>query len=177
MNQIRRPCIVAKLALAALLPCCSLEPPAPAAPAPTAKKAAAPATTAQSNAPKAAFSYSPVGKRDPFRSYLFDIERREIDVQRSRPREVTEKYELEQYHFMGVVTDTTHPKAMVEDPSGSGHVVRLGSRLGKNGGRVARIDAKQLVVVEDAVDATGKSVRVHVVKHLPHVAVEQASDE
>ena len=37
---------------------------------------------------------------------------------------------------------------MVEDPDGEGHVLKMGSKLGKNGGRVTRIFSKGIRVIE-----------------------------
>ena len=180
MNRIARPVLPPAAALGALLfvlSCQDAAPPAPADPAAAAKaRQAAPAALAQAPS-EAPFAYSPVGKRDPFRSYLSDIEQQGALSQLGRPREVTEKYDLEQYHLTGVVTGPYHPKAMVEDPKGHGHVVRVGSRLGKNGGRVARIAGHELVVVEKAFDATGKPVSVSIVKHLPRAAHDQTAED
>ena len=38
---------------------------------------------------------------------------------------------------------------MVEDPDGEGHVLKMGSKLGKNGGRVTRISSKGIRVIEE----------------------------
>jgi Tfp pilus assembly protein PilP len=59
---------------------------------------------------------------------------------------------------------------MVEDPEGVGHTLRVGSRLGRNGGRVTRISATGIVVVEEFVDPLGKRVRVPITMKLPEDA-------
>ena len=134
----------------------------------TAKAAEAPAT-----APGPPYSYSPMGKRDPFRSYLVDLtEQRQVQQVSTRKKEETEAYELEQYRLTGLITGTSQPKAMVEDPSGRGHVVRIGSHLGKNGGRLVRISNVAIVVLEEARDPTGKRMRVPITIKLPRVEFE-----
>jgi len=76
------------------------------------------------------WDYSPIGKRDPFHSFLAEIEEQEANEGQHK-REETEKYELDQYRLTGLVTDTAQPSAMVEDPTGMGHVVHIGSRLAR----------------------------------------------
>lgn len=111
------------------------------------------------------FTYSPVGKRDPFRSYLAEL--KETQRTSMRPVQATEKYELDQYRLTGIIHGTSQPKAMVEDPEGVGHTLRVGSRLGRNGGRVTRISAKGIVVVEEFVNPIGRRVRVPITLKLP----------
>ena len=121
------------------------------------------------SAPEPTFTYNPVGKRDPFRSFLADLEsQRESESQ--RPLAATEQFEIDQYRLTALVTGTSQPKAMVEDPAGVGHTLRVGSRLGKNGGRVTRISANGVMVTEEFVNAVGKRVRVPITLKLPDEA-------
>jgi len=113
-----------------------------------------------------AWAYSPVGKRDPFRSYLADLEEQATAEQEHKIEE-TEKFELDQYRLTGLVTGTAQPNAMVEDPMGKGHVLRIGSRLGKNSGRVTRIADDAIVVTEEFRAPTGERVRVPITIKLP----------
>lgn len=112
------------------------------------------------------WSYSPVGKRDPFRSYLAEKEAMEEDENAIREAE-TEKFELDQYQLTALITGTAQPAAMVEDPAGKGHVVRIGTRLGKNGGRVTRIMDTGIVVTEETRAPTGERIRVPITILLP----------
>jgi type IV pilus assembly protein PilP len=120
----------------------------------------------------APFTYSPVGKRDPFRSYLADLAEQSLEHSPQRKREETEEYELDQYRLTGIITGTAQPKAMVEDPGGRGHVLHIGSRMGKNGGRIARISSGGIVVVEETRDPTGKKVRLPITIKLPKAEFE-----
>lgn len=138
---------------------------APAAtPQPASGAAAARADQGAKEADEAAesqaFSYSPVGRRDPFRSYLSQVkERREAQTSDHR-HEQTEDFEVGQYRLTGIITGTSRPKAMVDDPNGEAHVLHIGSRVGKNGGRVTNIGPHGLTVQEETVDASGKAVSV-----------------
>lgn len=120
---------------------------------------------------QAPFVYSPVGRRDPFRSYLTQLKERQEAKAQDHRREETEAFDINQYRLTGLVTGTTQPKAMVDDPNGEAHVVRIGSRIGKNGGRVYSINAQGLTVVEEYVDASGKLVSVPVTVRLPEEVI------
>ena len=80
-----------------------------------------------------------------------------------------------QFHMLDhhpLAIGTAQPKAMVEDPSGTGHTLRIGSRLGKNGGRVTRITSLGIVVTEEFRAPTGERVRVPIQILLPKPELE-----
>jgi type IV pilus assembly protein PilP len=139
---------------------------AKAVPPPSAVGPAAGSIKPASDKATGSWTYSPVGKRDPFRSYLADLEERAIDDKEHKVEE-TEKFELDQYRLTGLVTGTAQPKAMVEDPTGTGHVLHIGSRLGKNSGRITRIGEDAIVVTEEFRAPTGERVRVPITIKLP----------
>jgi len=111
------------------------------------------------SAPEAAvveepYVYSPVGKRDPFRSALENV--KEDEVRTERILSETEIYDLDQYKLTGLVTGTSQPLAMVEDPNGVGHGLRIGDRIGKQGGIVRRITKRAVIVREQSRNALGE---------------------
>jgi type IV pilus assembly protein PilP len=135
-----------------------------------AHDAAAAGVTAQKGSVKAnpvPFAYRANGRRDPFRSYLLDAVARRQAQRAQRVIEETESFELAQYHLSGILTGTSQPKAMVEDPAGTGHVVRIGTRLGRAGGRITRIDSKGITVTEESLDPTGRRLQVPITLLLP----------
>ena len=144
-------------------------------PPPRAKADSAAADPANASA-NTEYTYSPVGKRDPFRSYLADLKEATETERSGRLLEATEKFELAQYRLTGLLTGTSQPKAMVEDPNGRGHVVHIGSRMGRNEGRVMRITSTGLVVVEDFRDATGKRMQVPININLPQPGLDTAPE-
>ena len=162
------------LAAAAALAACGSKPaPRPAAPAPVAA-APAPAQPAQPAAdPKKPaepeWSYSSAGKRDPFRSFLSEIERGQGSLA-TRCATPLGRFELEQLKLVAVVTGLEDPVAMVEAPTGVGYSVRRGACIGKNGGAVAAVRSGELVVTEWAVRADGTRDRTQTVIRLPKEA-------
>lgn len=148
-------------ALLVCLSCCSHEDPSPAPAqliAKTQGSGQGHKTLAKTAPVEQQPRYSPVGRRDPFRSYLTDLAAQAAQHQPDRKPEPTEMFELGQYLLTGLVTGTSQPKAMVEDPDTQGHVLRIGSHLGKNGGVVIRIGQDGIVIAERTRDPTGRSV-------------------
>lgn len=120
----------------------------------------------------APFSYTSVGKRDPFRSYLIDLANENKARNFGRKLEETESFELDQYHLGGLITGISQPKAMLEDPTGHGYVIHVGSRVGKNGGIVTQIDTQGVLVIEETHDPLGKVIRLPIRIRLPQTDYE-----
>jgi len=92
------------------------------------------------------YSYVSIGKRDPFRSFI----QKEVVVQGDGgPVGPLQLHEIDSYELRGIVWNINQPKAMVEDPEGIGHVVELGTLIGKNWGKVTQIKPTELVITEE----------------------------
>jgi type IV pilus assembly protein PilP len=88
--------------------------------APSAAAAAAPAAAAvAAKAAEPEWAYSSVGKRDPFRSFLTELQRGAASLA-TRCATPLGRFELEQLKLVAVVTGLEDPVAMVEAPSGVG---------------------------------------------------------
>ena len=114
----------------------------------------------------AVFSYSPIGKRDPFKSYI-SVLVKDPDSAKDKQISPTEEYELDQYQLTGLLSGTSQPRALVSDPKGVGHVIKIGTRLGRNGGRVTRISNNTVEVIEEFRAPTGERIRVPITIELP----------
>lgn len=100
---------------------------------------------------EAGYVYDPVGKRDPFRSFV--LERlQNVDSETKGP---LEQFELSQLAVMGVVWETQEARALIADPSGQGYIVSAGDPIGKNDGEVVAIDDNLVLVRETYVDYVG----------------------
>ncbi len=86
--------------------------------------------------------------RDPFRSYIrdFAVSTGEEDEGMDQIRTHLERFDLSELRPIAIITGTPVPKAMVTDPSGMGHVIQPGTRLGRRGGKVVRISTNAIVV-------------------------------
>ncbi len=112
------------------------------------------------------YSYDPLGKRDPFRSFVLD-RLKELAAATKGP---LEQFDLNQLDVLGVVWETNQRRALVADPSGQAYIVREGDAIGTNDGRVIRIDDNLMMVRETYVDHMGeqtmKEVEMHVRRSL-----------
>jgi len=122
-------------------PAANLRPVRKAQPKPDAGEAAA-------RAAKAAYRYTAANKPDPFRPYLFVGKKRDV----TSP---LQKYDLGQITLKAVIWGVADARAMVEDPTGKGYVIAMGSDIGKNSGKVIKIEDRKVLVRETYVDYTG----------------------
>jgi type IV pilus assembly protein PilP len=137
------------------------EPPTPTPKAPEKPKETVPAEAASDPAPdalgdieEATYAYSPIGKRDPFRS-LYGEEL--LDASAEQLTEL-QRFEVDQLNLVAIISRIPTPYAMVEDPNGKGHTLTRGTLIGKNWGRVAEISGQCVVVKEEYRDYTGRKV-------------------
>ena len=91
------------------------------------------------------YSYNPIGKRDPFRSFLAEGVRADDDV----PRTPLQRFEIDQYSLVGIIWGIDRPRALVEDPERTGHVMEIGTYVGRNWGKVTQITGSEVVVTEE----------------------------
>ncbi len=98
------------------------------------------------------YVYEPRGKRDPFRSF-FMLRKTMTEEEPAGP---LEQFELEQLSVTALVWDAGQPRALVADPRGKTFIVREGTRIGKNAGRVIHIGDDLLLVKETYVDFSGE---------------------
>lgn len=97
-------------------------------------------------------SYSSAGKRDPFQALPLKTQTKR------RPREnlsPLERYDLGQLKLVGIVLDAKDPRAMVEDSAGLGYVVKIGTPIGPNEGKIKQIKASEVVIEESYIDFYG----------------------
>jgi Tfp pilus assembly protein PilP len=92
-------------------------------------------------------------QRDPFRPMTL---RAKTETTRKRENlSPLEHFDLSQLKLVGIVWDTKDPRAMVEDSSGLGYVVKVGTPIGANDGKVKAIYRNEVVVEEFFADDYG----------------------
>lgn len=94
------------------------------------------------------YSYNPIGKRDPFRSFTRDQSVPGKSFQQQVCAEPLCQYDLDQLTLVAVVSGDANPIAMLQDMTGTGYVVRRNSKVGKQGGKVTQIMRNCVVVTE-----------------------------
>jgi type IV pilus assembly protein PilP len=115
--------------------------------------------------PEVAEPFDPAGKRDPFRPYVTSAE---LAERRSKEQlSPLQRLELSQLRLVAIVWGMRRNHAMVEDSGGVGYVLRVGTKVGPNGGRVARITPDAVYVEESFRDATGSVLTNQITLRLP----------
>jgi type IV pilus assembly protein PilP len=141
---------------------------APVADRAAAKPAAAPAPVTEKPV-EPDWVYSSAGKRDPFRSFLSEIQVQSGTLA-TRCATPLGRFEVEQLKLVAVITGLEDPVAMVEAPNGVGYSLRRGACIGKNGGLVAAVRSSEVVISEWAVRADGTRDSTQTVIRLPKQA-------
>ncbi|HCS13910.1 MAG TPA: hypothetical protein DIW28_09045, partial [Zetaproteobacteria bacterium] len=103
------------------------------------------------------------GLRDPFESYLtvLDQQNKErMHANRSRTpdheAQPLEGFDLGALKLVAIMKMGGSRAAMVEDPEGKGYVVRTGTYIGRDNGRVVNISERSVEIMEDEFTATGE---------------------
>jgi type IV pilus assembly protein PilP len=156
LRIVRRACALA-LVVAFAAACGSKDKPDAAATKPAVAKTAKAAPEAPA---EVAYHYDPADKTDPFRSYI----RRQVTLESEASSSPLEHFDLSQLIVMGIIWGVDEPRALVKDPTGKGYIVRAGTPIGKNKGRILRIEDNKVVVKETYLDhldrATTKEVEL-----------------
>ncbi|MCC6954755.1 MAG: pilus assembly protein PilP [Deltaproteobacteria bacterium] len=99
------------------------------------------------------FVYDSTGKRDPFKQFDFSAR-----PQRAGASTPLERYSLGQLRLTAVIVDpkTNISTAFVEDAAGKGYPMKMGAKIGDQGGVVVGIESDRLKILETASDFTGK---------------------
>jgi len=103
--------------------------------------------------------------RDPFASYLALVASRnqallEEKIKRvgTHEREELENFDLATLKLVGIISMGEDRVAVIQDSTGKGHHVRRGNYMGKNNGRIEKIDLDTLYLVEQVINAAGDIV-------------------
>ncbi len=106
--------------------------------------------------------YVTKGRIDPFAPFLHKPDPQAVDIrtqeiQRRAPRTPLERVALGQLKLTAVMRLTDDQLAMVEDNNGKGFIVKKGTYIGENGGRVSDIVENKVIVQETYNDVFGKT--------------------
>lgn len=100
------------------------------------------------------YYYNPAGKRDPFASFL---QRERLDTVREDAPPL-QRWDIDKYSLRGVIWNTQSPRALMVDPEGTGHVIRIGTYVGRNWGKVTSISEGCVVITEEYQTIDGELV-------------------
>ena len=103
--------------------------------------------------------YNSQGKIDPFTPLIQEKKEEFIPVVEKKPKRILtplEKVELSQIKLVAVIIMKNRQIAMVEEASGKGYEVGIGTYMGKNEGRVSEIKQNSILIKEVVRDYKGR---------------------
>lgn len=127
-----------------------------------ARRAAVDAGVALQTSEPYQYTYVAMGKRDPFRPATLSTEPNAGPNPGGGPSidacdEPLCQIDLDELRLVAVVSGDANPVAMVEDRSGTGHVIRRNTKVGKQAGKVTAILRDCIVVTSFVVGPDGRA--------------------
>ncbi len=105
--------------------------------------------------PEVEYSYNPLGKPDPFKPFIQISPIKE--AKRTVPLTPLQKYEISQLKLVAIILAPEDNVAMVEDSTGKGYIVKKGTLIGKNDGKVVKILKDKIIIEEPYQDVLGQT--------------------
>jgi type IV pilus assembly protein PilP len=106
--------------------------------------------------------YDPKGKADPFEPLLRDESvssgAGKLVRKQREPQSPLEKIDLGQLKLVAIITAPSGNLAMVQESSGKGYILRKGTYIGLNSGKVVDIAKDKVMVEEEFEDIYGKTI-------------------
>jgi type IV pilus assembly protein PilP len=103
--------------------------------------------------------YNPLGKIDPFEPLFKDepeLAPSESKRKKRIPRTPLENIDLGQLKLVGVILASSGNRALVQEASGKGYIIKEGTYIGVNSGKVTEIKNDRVIVEEEIEDVVGK---------------------
>lgn len=98
--------------------------------------------------------FNPEGTPDPFKP---PIEQLSAETTKSKGGTLPlEQFEVSDYQLVGIVSGPGLKKAVIQDLTGKGFFVTVGTRIGKGGGKIVKITDKEVLVEEPYQDLMGR---------------------
>jgi Tfp pilus assembly protein PilP len=157
------------IAVCVALTACSVEEPMPVEIPPVKRRQEAKAPPMQALTPKSdeePYSYAMSNRRDPFKPLIATTMPPEATSQETVYCPPTQEFELASLKLVAIVWGDMGRKAMLKAPNGRGYAVTEEMLVGRNCGRIRRIESTAVVIEETHRDAEGKVLKEEVVLRL-----------
>ena len=117
-------------------------------------------TAKKTKIPEITDFYNPEGKLDPFEP-LFKKERVSLAVgkkkiKRRKPLTPLERVSLSQLTLVGIIQAPSGNRALVQETTGKGYVIKKGTYIGTNSGKIVQILKDRIIIEEESEDIYGK---------------------
>jgi type IV pilus assembly protein PilP len=106
-------------------------------------------------------AYNPLGKLDPFQPLFKEkpaVTQVKRKIKKRTPRTPLEKIAISQLKLVGIVLAPSGNKALVQEASGKGYIIKKGTYIGLNSGKVVDIQKNNVIIKEEVEDVLGKVI-------------------
>jgi len=114
---------------------------------------------------KEAPAYIVEGKPDPFKP--LNLEWESLEKQKLAKVLPLQRFELSEFELVGILSTSGTRKALVQDLTGKGYLIQVGTKIGKKGGRLSKILSQEVLVEEPYQDYLGRAKIRKVTLKLP----------
>lgn len=101
------------------------------------------------------YTYKPFGKPDPFKPFIQISPIKE--ARKTVPLTPLQRYEISQLKLVAIILTPEGNVAMVEDSTGKGYIIKKGTIIGKNDGKVTKILKDKIIIEEKYQDVLGQT--------------------
>ena len=111
---------------------------------------------------KKIYAYTANGIADPFIPLIADEKPKAKAAQiakSSKPLTPLQKYELSQLKLVAIIHSDSANRAMLEDPTGFGYIVKEGMLVGNRNGQIKKISKNIITIEEETYSKTGDIVK------------------
>jgi type IV pilus assembly protein PilP len=157
------------LCVCAGLTACSVEPPMQTEVPAVQRRQPARTPSLEALSPKLdeePYAYDPGGRRDPFKPLIATLEPTVGPSEQKLSCPPLQDFELASLKLVAIVWGDMGRKAMLKAPNGRGYAVAEDMLVGRNCGRINRIDANAVVIEETRRDSSGHVMKEEVVLRL-----------
>jgi Tfp pilus assembly protein PilP len=111
--------------------------------------------------------FNPEGTPDPFKPPLEQVT---ADTKSKSKGDALplEQFEVNDYQLVGIISGAGIRRAVIQDLTGKGFFVTVGTRIGKGGGRIVKITEKEVLVEEPIQDFMGRKKNRKVSLKIPN---------
>jgi Tfp pilus assembly protein PilP len=151
------------------LTACSVEPPTQAEVSPVKHRQEVRTPSLEALSPKSdeePYTYEMSGRRDPFKPLIAATEPTAMLSVEKMHCPPTQDFELASLKLVAIVWGDMGRKAMLKAPNGRGYAVTEEMLIGRNCGRIRRIESNAVVIEETRRDSEGNALKEEVVLRL-----------
>jgi type IV pilus assembly protein PilP len=105
--------------------------------------------------------YNPKGKADPFEPFIREEGQQVAKAMKPKkrtPQTPLEQIDLGQLKLVAIVASASGNRALVEQSSGKGFILKSGTYVGLNSGKVVEITIDKVTIEEEYEDVYGKTI-------------------